>query len=167
MKGTVTLAPLAPEHLRHPAPLAPTLWHLRHPWHPWHHIACLVLVLVAGCASNPTRPSEVVLGQSFELRAGRSARLADGLEIRFDSVRSDSRCPIDVVCVTAGDATVAISVTPAAGGRVERELHTQPAGAETVVNDYRIRLVSLAPSPRSNRQIPADDYVATLTVSRR
>jgi len=108
-----------------------------------------------------------VLGQSFELRAERSARLTDGLEIRFDAVRSDSRCPIDVVCVTAGDATVAISVTPPAGARVEREVHTQPAGAETVVNDYVIRLTGLAPLPLSNRPTPADDYVATFTVGRR
>lgn len=127
----------------------------------------VVLVLVAGCASNPTRPSEIGLGQAFELRKGGSARLADGLEIRFDGVRSDSRCPSDVQCVSAGDATAVIAVTPPAGARVERELHTRPDAAETVVSDYVIRLMSLAPSPLSNRPVRADDYVATFTVRRR
>lgn len=108
-----------------------------------------------------------MLGQPFELHPGDSARLADGFEVRFDGVRSDSRCPIDVQCVSAGDAVVAISVTPPGGARVERELHTQLGGTETVINDYTIKLTALTPSPRSNRPVDPDAYVATLTVSRR
>lgn len=130
-------------------------------------LGCLVLILVAGCASNPTGPSAVVLGQPFELHPGDSARLADGFEVRFEGVRSDSRCPIDVQCVSAGDALVAISVTPPGGARVERELHTRLGATETVVNDYTIKLTALTPFPRTDRPIRADDYVATLTLSRR
>jgi hypothetical protein len=109
----------------------------------------------------------VVLGQPVELRPGNSARLADGLEVRFDGVRSDSRCPSDVQCVWAGDATVAISVMPPGDRRVERELHTQLDATETVVNDYTIKLRALTPSPRTDRPIRPDDYVATLIISRR
>ena len=50
-------------------------------------LGCLVLVLVAGCASNPTQPTRQWFSvQPFDLRPGSSARLADGLEIRFDGV---------------------------------------------------------------------------------
>jgi len=58
-------------------------------------------------------------------------------------------------------------VTPPGGARVERELHTQLGAAEAAVNDYVIRLTSLAPSPLSNRPVRADDYVATLAIGRR
>jgi hypothetical protein len=72
-----------------------------------------------------------------------------------------------VQCVSAGDATVAISVTPPSGARVERELHTQLGAVDAVVNDYVIKLTGLAPLPLSNRPVRADDYVATFTVNRR
>jgi hypothetical protein len=72
-----------------------------------------------------------------------------------------------VQCVSAGDATVVITVTPPGGAPVERELHTQLGAVDAVVNDYVIRLTGLAPSPLSNRPIPAADYVATFTVNRR
>jgi hypothetical protein len=130
-------------------------------------LSIALLACAASCASNPTRPTAIVLGQPFDLRPGDSARLADGLAIRFDGVRSDSRCPIDVQCVSAGDAIVAIAVSLPAGGRVDRELHTRPDLAETVVNDYTIRLTSLTPSPRTDRPIRPDDYIATLIISRR
>ncbi len=70
-------------------------------------------------------------------------------------------------CVWAGDATVAISVMPAAAERVERELHTFLPSAETVVNGYTIKLTTLTPSPRSDRPVEPGAYVATLTVNRR
>jgi hypothetical protein len=118
-----------------------------------------------GCAGSPTEPSRLTLGQPFELRRGSSAMLPDGLTIVFEDVKSDSRCPMNAICVWVGDATVAVSLSQVSGEPVARELHTFPAsGSETSYLAYSISLVSLAPYPRTDRKIQPEDYVATLTV---
>lgn len=72
----------------------------------------LVVVLFYGCGGNPAAPSNLPLGQPFELRVGASARLDDNLRLIYD-VRRDSRCPTGVVCVRAGDALLELSLSKA------------------------------------------------------
>ena len=123
--------------------------------------------LCVGCVDHPTRPSEVALGQPLELHPGTSEIVSDGLKVTFDGVRADSRCPMDALCVWAGDAIVAVSVSQPGAMTAERALHTDPTGAEAQYLSYVIKLVALAPYPRSDRQIRPADYVATLTVAAR
>lgn len=120
-----------------------------------------------GCAASPSRPSGVPLGQPFELRPGSSATMAGGPSLTFNRVLSDSRCPMDALCVWAGDAVVAVSLSHRSGSQADLELHTDPSGAEASDQTYTVRLVGLQPYPRSDRQIRDDDYVATFTVSAR
>lgn len=128
-------------------------------------ILCAGLSL--GCARSPTQSSALPLGQSFELRAGASAILQSGLTVAFERVTSDSRCPMDALCIWAGDAIVMVSLSQAAAGQVQRELHTDPTGSEASYLAYSIKLVALAPYPRSDRQIRPEDYAATLIVAAR
>jgi hypothetical protein len=93
--------------------------------------------------------------------------LADGLRLTFDRVRSDSRCPLDALCIQAGEAIVVLTLSRSAAGQVEQELRTTPAFSEATYLSYVIKLVALAPYPRSTQQIRPADYVATLTVDRR
>ncbi len=86
----------------------------------------LALILTAGACSNPPRdepmmdademmddestrgdePRQVALDEPFAIEAGETVRLAeDGATIRFDEVSSDNRCPANVNCVQAGEAT--------------------------------------------------------------
>ena len=83
-------------------------------------ICILVSMLCAGCAGNSTQPSRTPLGQPFELQSGASAILDGGLTIRFDRVASDSRCPLDAICLQfhAGDAVVVVSMSQGAGTSV-------------------------------------------------
>lgn len=130
-------------------------------------ISILSAACSLGCAGNPIEPSQFPLGQPFELRAGDSETLRGGLTITFGRVNSDSRCPMDALCVWAGDAIVSVSLSHAASGPVERELHTDLTRSEALYLTYAIRLVALAPYPRSDRQIRPEDYVATLAVAAR
>src|SRR5436190_3877221 len=126
--------------------------------------SCLCASVCVGCGGHPSEPSQLTFGQAFELRPGTSAILRDGLNVRFEGVRSDSRCPMDALCVWAGDAIITVWLSQPAGSQVERELHTDPSGSEASYLAYVIKLVALAPYPRSDRQIRPDDYVAILTV---
>jgi phage shock protein E len=133
-------------------------------------IAAIALVscshVASGCAAHPSQPSRL-LGQPFDLKAGASAVLADGLRLTFERVRADSRCPLDALCIQAGEAIVVLALAQSAGAPVEQELRTTPAFSEASYLSYVIKLVALAPYPRSTQQIRPEDYVATLNVDRR
>ncbi len=90
--------------------------------------------------------------------------LRDGLRVAFESVQSDSRYPMDAICLRAGDAIVAVRLSKSSEPQAMRELHTQPTGSETSYLAYTIKRVALAPYPRSGSQIRPDDYVATFAV---
>jgi hypothetical protein len=123
-------------------------------------------MLISGCAAHPAQPSRP-LGQPFELHAGTSAIVEDGLRVMFERVRSDSRCPLDALCIQAGEAIVLLTLSQSAAAQVEQELRTTPSFSEASYLSYVIKLVALAPYPRSTQQIRPEDYVATLTVDRR
>jgi hypothetical protein len=130
-------------------------------------MALLAAFVAAACFESPTAP-DVVAGKPFELRAGAAATLPDGLTtITFERVTGDSRCPADVNCVWAGEATVAISVSNARGDAEKRELKTSPGGSSFEWGSYTVSLTALTPYPRTTQQIPPDDYVATLVVAMR
>lgn len=122
------------------------------------------LLFVHGCATA-AGPSEATLGEPFELAPG-DAALVEGMTVTFTGVPQDSRCPIDVVCVWQGDATVVVSLETAQEPAVSRELHTGVEPHETSFASFVVRLVSVAPATRSNRTIDPEDYRATLVVSR-
>jgi hypothetical protein len=133
-------------------------------------IAALVLVscssIAVGCAAHPSQPSRP-LGQPFDVKTGTSVALTDGLKLTFDRVRTDSRCPLDAICIQAGEAIVVLTLSQSSAASFERELRTTLAFSEASYLSYVIKLVALAPYPRSTQQIRPEDYVATLTVERR
>ena len=123
----------------------------------------VVFLLIAGC-SGPTAPDRVPTGEPFDVRVGESALTTDDLRIKFDTVRSDSRCPMDALCVRAGEAVIAVTVARVGEVGVGRELDTTPARSSTTYLNFTITLSSLQPYPRSDRQIQPADYVATFVV---
>ena len=129
----------------------------------------VVLVIAALAAAacggqGPTWP-DTVGGTPFGLKAGATAILPDGLRLRFDRVQADSRCPLDAICLTAGDATISVSLISRNGDTVSRELHTQPSGSQISYGSYTIALTELQPYPRASQPTNPADYVATFRVS--
>jgi hypothetical protein len=125
-----------------------------------------VVILLAAACATPTQPDRVPTGQTFDLRVGESVLTTDNLRIRFDTVRSDSRCPIDALCVRAGEAVIALTLSRPGEAAVGRELDTT-AARSTTYQSFSIMLSSLQPHPRSGRSIQPGDYIATLLVQLR
>ena len=121
-------------------------------------------LMAAACFNGPTGP-DAVAGRPFELKAGATSTLPDGTRLTFERVLADSRCPIDAICVTAGDATVAVSFQSTSGEKTARELHTQPSGSQISYGSYTIALTELQPYPRSSQPTKPADYIATFIVS--
>jgi uncharacterized repeat protein (TIGR01451 family) len=113
--------------------------------------------------------AEVQLGQNFRLKIGEAALVkSEKLRFRFLEVSEDSRCPLDVVCVWEGQATVVAGLTVEGKDPVEISLtlragHDQLATEE--VGEYAVNLVGLDPYPISTRPTQPADYIATFLIS--
>ena len=127
------------------------------------------VLLLGGHAEGEAQTARV--GREFKLKAGRIVTLDGGrLRVRLVRVAEDSRCPVDVDCVWAGNAGVLFEV----GGRGWREKKTlrlnTNASPERPGEDrygrYTLKLTALAPRPRSNQKIAPGQYTATLLVSK-
>ena len=128
----------------------------------------VALMLLACCSTSPSAPRAVSLAERFTLAPGQTAEVeGTGLRVTFESVSADSRCPVDVTCVWEGDAVVIVSIA-AGSARLQHQLHTSGRyPTEVDAGDYRVRLVEVAPVPRSTASPAPGDYRVTLLVSRR
>lgn len=124
------------------------------------------LALLAACVTTPPPAVTAGLDRDFRLARGETAAVGtDGLTVRFSAVVEDSRCPIGVMCVRAGEAKLHLELRAPGAGSDDLILATeggQPRYAS--FSGYDIRLVALDPPRR--RDVPHPAYVATLRVSR-
>jgi hypothetical protein len=126
--------------------------------------AATTLFIPAACATVDTA---VVAepGATFSLPVGRTAVVSGhSARITFNRVTSDSRCPIDVVCVWAGDAPIELTVSRD-GSTETRTLSLIAPKNEVVVGDVRIRFVGLTPAPKQSEPPATRAYVAQLVVT--
>ena len=128
-------------------------------------LALLFVLSIAGC-SSPTSP-DAVLGKPFELKTGATSELPDGSQLTFSRVVSDSRCPIDAICISAGDAEISVQLRAPQGQVETRALHTQPSGSQISYGSYTIALTELTPYPQASRPTPVTEHIATFLVTLR
>ncbi len=117
-----------------------------------------------GCA--PATIKEFLLDEPFTLFVRQKAQVAE-LQLQFLGVSQDSRCPVDVECVWAGNAKIALKVSLKDSTQetaVTINSHTEPTAA--IYEGFRIEFVDLRPVPRSDRPINPAEYRVTLKVSR-
>ena len=107
-------------------------------------------------------------GQQFGLRVGETAGVVTSLAIalvRFNGVIQDSRCPVDVQCITAGSATVLLSVQSALNVH-DVTMEVPPEGTvEVVVDELTVTAVGVRPNAQQGATIDPLDYVVGLTVT--
>jgi len=131
-------------------------------------LAALSLLVVLLCVPSAA-------AHEFELRDGQSVAFDGGrdggrLRIRFARVASDSRCPVDVECVWAGNAEVILELRlKGRRGTKTLRLNTNASPerpGEVKYGQYTLKLTGLAPRPRSTGKIAPGQYTATLLVSK-
>lgn len=131
---------------------------------------------VAGCGAAEPGP---VAGEELQggpvvvaavdgrvrLAPGETARLAGGtVFLTFLEVQSDSRCPIDAVCIHEGNAAVAVRVRAGSGPTRTLTLGTHEDPRQVEVGGILIRLERLEPAPRAAESTPRGDYRAGFVV---
>lgn len=135
------------------------------------HAALSGLLLFWGaCASAPATlagAADPGFGEPFTLKPGASAHVAGSqVTVGFTSVTADSRCPEDVQCIQAGDATVGVWLSVSGKTREDVRMTTGPRDNPVTVGGYTLSLRGLTPVPSTRRAIRAADYRATFIVRR-
>lgn len=126
-------------------------------------LACTA-VISTGCAANPNNP-ETTFPVTATLQAGQSQSIG-GLNVTFVGVTTDSRCPIDATCISAGDATMQFVLTANRHASVPTLAVDHPTNKRTTYEGYSIEVQSLAPFPAASRPIKPEDYKVTFVVNR-
>jgi len=128
------------------------------------------LALLLSVACTTAQPSEIdpdlsrVPGESLVLTVGEQ-RIVDGIvTVGFQSVDEDSRCPVDVQCVQAGNAAITVTIAIGKGPTVPIRLNTGHEPRSGVAG-IRVTLISVTPKPISTQTIDPRSYRAELRLS--
>jgi hypothetical protein len=110
---------------------------------------------------------EAELGRPFDLKPAEVAKI-EGLQITFEAVSEDSRCPTGMQCMWAGDAAATFTLQKPPAAAVHSTLHTNGRfERQTEFEGFVVRLEDVKPYPKEGMTIAPDDYRATVVVTRR
>lgn len=126
-------------------------------------LALSCLLAACGDDTSPTAPSP--FPASVTLPPGERANVG-GLIVVFERVVADSRCPADVQCVQAGEATLAISLSTGGVGSSYEIAAVNAVNRRVVYRDYEIYLATLQPARNSLVPTNPASYRATFTVTK-
>ena len=145
----------------------PTPFPIPHSAFPFRALCLLRFILTFVRAA--IEEGEVIrLGQEFDLKINQEAMIeGEALDVVFESVLEDSRCPEGVDCIWSGNAKIKLrsgkqKQTPAAV-----ELNTNVGSKSSSYLNYDIRLVALKPRPKADKPIQPNEYRATLIVTKK
>jgi hypothetical protein len=139
-------------------------------------LVAVTAAIGVSCATSPApaqstdpKPREARLAENVDVRAGQAVQITgqSPFIVTFERVTEDSRCPIGVNCIWAGNAVVRLAVDAGGGDRATVDVHTFTSDRRSVTHrGYRIRLVQLVPAPKEGASIAPDQYVATIVIDR-
>jgi hypothetical protein len=138
----------------------------------------LLLLVLSGCSLfelNSSSPEDPTANDLVELDEGETSTLPSfNAALTFNRKTEDSRCPIDVTCVWAGEATVLLTLTVEGQAPASFSITTPQAPDQTVDEegfpvkdtlDFRFTLLDLSPYPDSRILNPGPSVV-TLRVEK-
>ena len=132
----------------------------------------LLLLGLSGCPQNLSAPNgpdaappTLVLNDTSDVAFGGTIHnQEEDLWLTFDSLGSDSRCPVDVLCVWAGNAELFFELSQhGQTARFELNTFADYSTSQTVFN-YEITLVAVRPFPHGDSLYTAADYTASVTI---
>ncbi len=133
-----------------------------------HTMVVLVVLLIAGCEerNEVINPGNVSYPLVANLHPGESYSIPQsGFRVTFDSVTSDSRCPVGYSCFWQGDGATRLSVF-AESDVAACTLHTTLTPQQIAAGGHIIRLTRLSPYPQGGSFIRPAEYVASLEIDR-
>ena len=132
-------------------------------------ISIIILSLsINCCSSNDPESQESTFKLSDTLSIDYRETLfneEENITIKFDSLISDGRCPVDMMCVWEGDAVLRF-VFSKGNHKAPFKLHTAKNyfTSDTLLLGYHIELINVFPYPHSEIKIEPKNYFAKLII---
>jgi hypothetical protein len=115
---------------------------------------------------NSIPKNNLPIDQPFQIKYKEKLSNSDHqISLLFDSVRSDSRCPMNANCITAGNAEVKF-IFEASKIDVKVMLNTNTDPKFLMTTQYKIELISLSPIPFIDRATVPSDYSAQVKITK-
>ena len=133
-------------------------------------ITAFLLLFWTACTDKDTLLT-FDLNKSFDIEQGARATWNedDSIQLRFDRVAEDSRCPADAECVWAGRAEIEVTVSQQDGTTTKHLILGDPTGSDytetALFGAFKVQLLEVRPTPRANQVIPQSDYAVKLLVT--
>ncbi len=129
-------------------------------------LALPALLLGAACSSSGGYSCSDEDAPRYVLHVGGSHVVGTTQwSVKLDSVVSDSRCPLGVLCIQAGEALLAMELTnPAADPGPPDNPHFTLGTTQVTVDGFRFFQIDIQPIRQQNQTIDPSVYVATLRV---
>jgi hypothetical protein len=126
---------------------------------------CIIVIALIGLILAPAISARAVVNKEFSLGIGQAISI-DGkkLVIKFKAVLEDSRCPVNAVCVMAGNGKVELEVIDNNKLNKTVILNTEDKPGLLIIKGRTLKLVSLNPPRINGVSISAGDYSVTLRV---
>ncbi len=137
-------------------------------------VAFVAFAAACGAEATPTpaptpTPSlrQVAVGLQFTLDVGEQVEVSGHQALlTFDGVTGDSRCPIDVVCVRAGEAVVSFAWRDSGSTVTAFQLrHGEGRDTTRQFGTLTLQLTGVQPAPVSTTPIPPDAYQVTIRLA--
>lgn len=124
-----------------------------------------IIVLLPACSGQPASQT-ADFGQKIILPFDQKVSLANNeLVIRFVEVINDSRCPVGVQCLWAGEVSVKIEIEYQEQAKNMVLTQSEKSKSDTRFLDFNISF-DIQPHPVANQQLKAADYRLHLVVTR-
>jgi hypothetical protein len=128
--------------------------------------------LLFGCGATaappaPSRPAPTALATPdseghLTLAVAGQASVAPGIVLTLERVVSDSRCPVDVTCVWAGEIRIALALESPQSEAPRLEFELTTTAPKATARGLEIELLGALPAPHSKKTIAPADYRVSL-----
>jgi hypothetical protein len=127
-----------------------------------------VIMTFIGLSAASAGPGNVLIDREFSLGIGQAVNVeGEKLVIKFKAVLEDSRCPVNVVCVWAGNGKVEFEILDIDGQNKTIILNTEEEPKAVTLKVHKLSLISLNPSRVDGVSISPGDYSVTLLLEKK
>lgn len=128
----------------------------------------IVIMTLIWMSTTSADPGNVLINKEFSLGIGQTASIErEKLFINFKAVLEDSRCPVNVVCVWAGNGKVEFEILDIDGQNKTLTLNIEDEPRATTLKGHKLKLISLNPPRVDGVSISPGDYSVTLLVEKK